>query len=366
MTSKSKDIIFLLGAGASAEADIPPSGKMIDDIEALLTNKDRTDWTPYYILYNHIKSAIYYAAGLKGRFKEGVTYNIETLVNTLNELERNEEHPLYPFIASWNSRLIALSHGEDGDFCKVRDLRRLILRQLKSWVSPDDISLADYYKGLISLQRGLTFPLRIFSLNYDLCVERLNTTDFRVETGFGGIGPKFPWDWERFEDGNGNPSLPEIYLYKLHGSINWKRDAAKNLICLEQTEGILPEKMDLIFGRDFKLEAADPYLFYAYELRRYSLDANVIVLIGYGFGDQHINKILTQALQRDETRRLLVVSHCRTESDVEHKRSEVASVLSVESKQILARKGSAKEFLETTDLHQELLAAIPKPDDAPF
>ena len=37
MTTKSKDIIFLLGAGASAEAAIPPSGKMIDKIEELLT-----------------------------------------------------------------------------------------------------------------------------------------------------------------------------------------------------------------------------------------------------------------------------------------------------------------------------------------
>ena len=101
MTSKSKDIIFLLGAGASAEAAIPPSGKMIDKIEELLN--DDPDWRPFLALYNHIKSAIHYAAGLKGLFKEGVSYNIETLVNTLYELERNEEHPLYPFIASWNS-----------------------------------------------------------------------------------------------------------------------------------------------------------------------------------------------------------------------------------------------------------------------
>ena len=189
MTSKSKDIIFLLGAGASAEAEIPPSGQMIDHIEALLSGTgSNPEWQPYATLYNHIKSAIHYAAGLKGQFREGVTYNIETLVNTLYELERNEEHPLYPFIASWNSRLVSLSREEDGDFSRVRDFRRLILKQLKSWVSPDDISLADYFKGLVPLQRGLTFPLRIFSLNYDLCVERLNTLDFRVEKDSAASG----------------------------------------------------------------------------------------------------------------------------------------------------------------------------------
>lgn len=361
MTSKSKDIIVLLGAGASAEAEIPPSGKMIDRIEELLN--ENIDWKPYNRLYNHIKSAIYYAAGLQGKFKDHVSYNIETLVNTLYELERNEEHPLYPFIAAWNSRLVSLA---EADFLKVREFRRLILRQLKNWVSPDDISLGDYYKGIIRLQRGLNFPLRVFSLNYDLCVERLNVGDFRVETGFAGIGPKFHWDWERFEETNSGPVLPDVYLYKLHGSINWKRDSARNLFCLEQTESIQPENMELIFGRDFKLEAADPFLFYAYEFRKYSLETKLIVCIGYGFGDDHINKILAQALKRDDSRRLLIISQCKTEDDVKQKGTSVAKVLSVKSEQVLASKGSTKDFLETNELHAQLLGLIPKPPSAPF
>ncbi len=361
MTSKSKDIIFLLGAGASAEAEIPPSGKMIDRIEALL--KENVEWKPFLGLYNHIKSAIYYAAGLQGKFKDDVTYNIETLVNTLYELERNEEHPLYPFIAAWNSRLVSLA---EADFLKVREFRRLILRQLKNWVSPDDTSLADYYKGLMRLQRGLTFPLRVFSLNYDLCVERLSAADFRVEKGFAGIGPKFHWDWERFEDSNSGPTPPEVYLYKLHGSINWKRDAARNLFCLEQTESIHPENMELIFGRDFKLEAADPYLFYAYEFRRYSLETKIIVCIGYGFGDEHINKILAQALNRDDGRRLLVISQSKTDEDVKQKSATISEKLAVKPEQVVANKGSAKEFLDTVDLHNQLLGLIPKPPSAPF
>lgn len=366
MTSKSKDMIFLLGAGASAEAGIPPSGKMIDRIEALL-KEGNEGWKPYSNLYNHIKSAIYYAAGLKGQFKDDVPYNIETLVNTLYELERNEEHPLYPFIASWNSRLITLARGTNGDFEKVRDFRLLILRQLKSWMSPDDGSLADYYKGFISLQRGLNFPLRVFSLNYDLCVEQLLSPDFRVETGFGGNGPRYPWNWERFDDGTTGPTPPEIYLYKLHGSINWKRDSGRNLISLQQTESILPEQIELIFGRDFKLDAADPYLFYVYELREYSLDAKIIVCLGYGFGDQHINKILAQALQRDdEEKRILVISNCIDDQSVKQKKDEVVKKLSVKPEKVLVQKVSTKMFLETAELHKQLLEMVPSPEDSPF
>ena len=71
MSSKAKDIIFLLGAGASAEAGIPASGRMVDELEALLTDK-LGEWNQYCDLYHHIKSAIYYAAGLRGRFNERV------------------------------------------------------------------------------------------------------------------------------------------------------------------------------------------------------------------------------------------------------------------------------------------------------
>ncbi len=55
--------------------------------------------------------------------------------------------------------------------------------------------------------------------------------------------------------------------------------------------------MEVIFGRDFKLETADPYLFYAFEFRRFTLASKLIVSVGYSFGDGHINKMLTQSLR---------------------------------------------------------------------
>jgi SIR2-like domain len=362
MISRNKDIIFLLGAGASAEAAIPPSGEMIRLIEQLL--QDHGDWKGFLRLYHHIKSAIYYAAGLNGLFGDAVPYNIETLVNTLYELERNEQHPLYPFIASWNSRLVDLAGS---GFAKVKQFRRLILKKLKKWVSPDDPSQADYFKGFTQLQRDLNFPLRIFSLNYDLCVERLHTVEFRVETGFAAVGTRHAWDWERFEDNEAGPPPPQVYLYKLHGSINWKRDSqSKELFSVEQTEGIEPEDMEVIFGRDFKLEAADPYLFYAYEFRRFTLVTRLIVSIGYGFGDGHINKMLAQSLKGDAERRLLVIAHCPNAEATKKMQVEITQRLQVIEEQVVVHLGSAREYLETSNLKDELLSVIPKGTEAPF
>ncbi len=363
MNSRSKDIIFLLGAGASADAGIPTSALMIELIEDLLC-KDRP-WQRFNQLYNHVKSAIHYSAGLRGHFNNQVSYNIETLVNTLYELERNEEHPLYPFIAAWNSRFVSLASS---DFSGVGEFRRKILAILKKWMCPEDTSASEYYKGIINLQKYLNFPLPVFSLNYDLCVEDLESQEFRIETGFSGHGPKHVWDWERFEEDSPNPS-PQVFLYKLHGSINWKRDeGTKQLFCVPQVESIDADRMELIFGRDFKLDAADPYLFYAYHFRRFVLTTRLVVVVGYGFGDAHINKMLTQGIRHGNRPHLLVVTNC-AEDDKERKRIDIAKTLDVDDRdrsQLSVWPGKAKQFLEEPGLAQLLLDRIPKSEEAPF
>lgn len=362
MTSRSKDIVFLLGAGASAEAGIPTSSDMIGRIEALITTDSK--WRPYSQLYNHVKSAIHYAAGLRGHFDKRFNYNIEVLVNTLYELERNEEHPLYPFIAAWNSRFVALAKA---DFSAVSDFRRLILGALKKWMCPEDTSAGDYYRGLVTLQRDLNYTLEIFSLNYDLCVERLGDKDFKVETGFDGYGVKHIWEWERFEEST--DPVAQVLLHKIHGSINWKRDdLSKQLFCVEQVENIDADRMEVIFGRDFKLEAADPYLFYAYEFRRYTLIAKLIVVVGYGFGDAHINKMLTQGIRDDPSRRVLVVCDC-VSADMDSKQSEIKDKLELsdsERQQVVIWEGTASRFFGLTDLAKLLIDTIPSTPDSPF
>ena len=358
MSIRHGDIIFLLGAGASAEAGIPTSASMIQKIEALLEQDE--EWHSYKELYHHIKSSIYYAAGLKGLFNEAVPYNVETLVNTLYELERNEEHPLYPFIASWNSRLMRLAGS---NFEEARKFRDLILDQLKQWMVPESPSKSNYYQRFKTLQQDLNFPLHIFSLNYDLCVERLNTEDFVVETGFEGFGPEFPWNWGRFEHPE---EEPQIYLYKLHGSIDWKRDPeTKQLYRVEQIANVNSRTMELIFGRDFKIQAADPYLFYLYAFRQALLNARLIVVIGYGLGDSHINEMLNQALRHDQHRRLLLITKCN-DDQIEDQKRHVVKVLNMLEQQVLIKTAGAKAFLETENLSAELQGMIPKRPDDPF
>jgi hypothetical protein len=64
----------------------------------------------------------------------------------------------------------------------------------------------------------------------------------------------------------------------------------------------------LIFGTSYKLQYVDPFLFLVYQLRRLSLSAKLLLVIGYGFGDEHINGILKQAL-RAGLKKLVVVTY---------------------------------------------------------
>jgi hypothetical protein len=325
---------------------------MIHDIEQRLPIHD---WAGFRDLYHQIKSGIFYAAGIRGRFNSDVPYNIETLVNTLYELERNEDHPIYPFVAAWNSRLLA--HAGD-NFGRVREFRKRIVSELQTWVQPETHSRDDYYQGLQRLQRELQFPLRVFSLNYDCCVEHLSRDGFVVETGFGANHDQ-PWEWKRFDETEGIPIRAQIYLYKMHGSIDWKRDDAGNLVRVRYSgRNIDPTQLQVIFGRDFKLEAADPYLFYAFEFRRCTLDATVIVVIGYGFGDEHINKMLAQAFRRDPRKRLLVVDRCE-EHQVVTRQAEVAKRIGAPLDAIVFSHGGARQFLSDGAITAQVLDLLP-------
>jgi hypothetical protein len=290
------EIVVLLGAGASVEAGIPASAQMIMKVEGLLHDK----WKGYCDLYNYVKSAILYSRGIKGSF-DGTHYNIESLVNTLDELVRGDEHALYPFIGSWNPKLLEVTMS---DLSQVRAFRDEIVKRLRDeWVQLRYEDKANYYEGLHRFQREFQYPLRVFSLNYDLCVETACKTA-RIQTGFN---ERRDWEWRLFDESSGCDW--DIYLYKLHGSINWTYEDGERLTSYDSVTHIETDRLAIIFGVTYKLQYLDPFLFFAYEFRRWTLDSSrVIVTIGYGFADEHINGILRQALAANSSRRLVAVS----------------------------------------------------------
>ncbi|HPD65745.1 MAG TPA: SIR2 family protein [Bacteroidia bacterium] len=341
---RENDILILVGAGCSKEAGIPTSIDMIKEIEGFIKN-DKC-WQEYKDIYYFIKSCILYADGLQGKYDEPL--NIERLVNTLNELEKKEEHPIFPFIGSWNSKVVELCGN---DFKKITNFKIEILKQLKKWVTLNNYSEAIYYKYFTEFAKQIEFPLRIFSLNYDLCLEK-NNQDTIIELGFD---EQRKWQWQRFEK-NENVNV-NIYLYKMHGSINWRRDTNGFLTYSDEVNQV--DNPDLIFGTNYKLQYVDPYLFYAYEFRKYSLEANLIITIGYGFFDEHINGIISQALRSNNDTKLIANLY-KENVDKNSIRDDIKTRLNINNERLIIMNKKASEFLKNDLNINELNKYTPK------
>ena len=302
---KRDELVLLLGAGASVEAGVPHSKGMIEKLENLIEYE--SDWARFGPLYHYVKSAVLFADGMKGRV-DTTTYNIERLVETLDELSKRDEHPLFPFVGAWHPKLPEVAGG---DFKLVSEFRNAIVKRLRDdWIPLDQVEKSNYYEGVVRLQREYQHPLRVFSLNYDLCVEEQCRRD-------GGNGPqrgfeRRGWNWRRLAEVDNEVGSEDdlICLYKLHGSIDWffDRDADGQLMYRDNVSSIPLDDSALIFGTSYKLQYTDPFLFLAYEFRRWALEARMILVIGYGFADAHINEILRQALDSDRTKVLVTVS----------------------------------------------------------
>lgn len=332
MMFRENEIIILIGAGCSMDADIPASKEMIEKLENLLST---SEWEKYKDFYHFVKSAILYSDGIQGKYSND--FDIERLAIVLGELEKKDNCILYPFIGSWSPKLIETASHE---FKIVEEFKRKILEQLRGWVSLEDDKKAEYYKNFFDFQSEYNFSLRIFSLNYDLCFERNKRQNADLERGFDPESRI--WDWRRFDPRE--DYQPSVYLYKLHGSIDWKREVESGNI-LREVDNI-PNEPDLIFGTDYKLQYIDPYLFYTYEFRRYSLESRIILTIGYSFRDEHINGIIKQSLQRRKDRKVVIVSPSAKE--VVQKSSEFEKL----EKQFIKIEEKAKNFLNELTMNR--------------
>lgn len=335
MSLREDSLLFLLGAGASVDAGIKHAKAMTLDIEEKIREDD--EFKNFYDLYNYLKSSIIYQRGLEGSFDDQ-TATIEELLDVLSEINQKHHNKLYPFIGGWNIHLLKVA-GEE--FEKVAKLDKQIRAQLFKWINISNYDKAEYFKGFQNLVSEMGSAVRVFTLNYDTCVEKaLSGTGFSIELGFDADRQ---WEASKF-DVNPNDDVG-LYLYKLHGSIDWVRDKDNGgVLTLCDSPQPNPE---LIFGTAAKLSSIDPYLFYVHELRKYSLHEALrfIVVIGYSFSDDYINGLIGQAIARSEYLKVLIVSP-GAKDRIDEEQARIAEILNVKPDKIIFEGLTARSFFE--------------------
>lgn len=366
MEIKENNIIFLLGAGCSKEAEIPISDEMVSRVEKKLLEEN--DWKSYTDLYYYLRSSIDYSAGIFGNFN--TAFNIEKLLIVMAQIEQRDKNIIYPFIGSWNIRLPEVA-GKN--FEKITELKTLINKELYKWVTPKDlIDKASYYEGFIKIATGIGKTISIFSLNYDQCFEKVIGED-NVEQGFD---PKtFEWQQANFDEVRGKL----FKLYKLHGSINWYTDTHTGKLMYSNHP--IDNEPQLIFGIDTKLRSNDPFFYYTSEFRRLllSLDCKLIVTIGYSYADEYINNLIAQAIINNPSRQVLNITYLDiNDSSYEQNKVELIKEITqtkLELKHPYNKQGAsqfqlhnerAKDFLNKTISTEFFIQYIKDDTEAPF
>ena len=354
MILKPDAIVFLLGAGTSREAGIPTSTMMINKVEKLL--EENKEWQDYRELYYCIKSSIIHGFGIIGDYDENLV-NIETLVNTMDELTKSIKHPIYPFVGSWIPRLTELTNN---NFKKIELLRKKIVSELYNWMEYEQRKDIDYFKGFLRFQNQYKYDTKIFTLNYDKCIEDACGEE-NINRGFDPIN--HTWSWKNFA--NKERDNYNIILYKLHGSIDWAKSPSG--IIIEKMNKINEGEEALIFGTTYKMQYLDPFLYLIYEFRQQTLDprTEAIICIGYSFGDEHINGIIKQSITDNYKRKLIIVTPSE-EIQKNEKSQEIMKKIGLDSiLNIIIISMKAKEFLERT-LNIDFIKDIINEEDIPF
>lgn len=198
-------VIFLLGAGASVEAGVSPSSKITDVLVNYSSYCPSKNSTAIENLLRYIQVRI--AEYLHTKTD---SVNFEYLLGTLVELSKKEESPIVPFLGEGDQLVrrleekISLDEVIDKLYSLLREL--LYIRYPLDYLSP--------LKDFLSLSR----PLNIFTLNYDLCLEKaFEALGIPYTTGYKARDKDLPiWDPSEFEKNS-----YEVSIYKLHGSIDW-------------------------------------------------------------------------------------------------------------------------------------------------
>jgi len=167
-----------------------------------------------------------------------------------------------------------------------------------------------FYKKLIYRDNNLS-KTNIFTTNYDLYSEKaLDELGILYSNGFSGFVERyfnpavFNYAFaEQMELSNSKWNVIDnfIYLYKLHGSINWiESDKQNHLFNVQEVQDLdkITGKV-MIYPTPMKHMAtlASPYsdLFREFQ-KKIMQDKTILVVMGYSFSDEHINNLIYQAL----------------------------------------------------------------------
>lgn len=275
---------------------------------------------------------------MKAIRKSELTRNEKEKFETIANVKEDNIEEILGTLYSENAYLEGMGAEESDDYelCNslINRIEEVIYDKLtpclnSKGMSESTRSVLDSYKRLYSKVTNRNKDLariNVFTTNNDLFNETaLDSLNIHYVNGFSGglkkyFNPAFfnytfskrmDTSLEKFE-----PVNNMIYLYKIHGSVNWVEDNTDNNNYFNIREfSELPEGYDgaaMIYPTPLKQNKSlgSPYVDLFREFQHKLLESNsVLFVIGYSFNDEHINDVIYRSLVTNTSLILVIINN---------------------------------------------------------
>ncbi len=323
------ETVYLLGAGASKPAGLPTASELTARTLDSLKLKHPARGDMRNLALNYAVSVLMHSNVKQGSSATDLP-NIELLVSAIELLSERETLEISPFVYQWDPFIADLesrrnppsfleaivNNGKTRDWQEIRggpaptkfewfhrllvDLVQMLATELKTPAQAD----LSYLTPI--LEQAREQKLTIASLNYDLVIE-----DACRNLGIGCSQGVQNWaqDWALTWSNVG------VRLLKLHGSIDWGRsvptDDSKQQVIPEVVLSLDQDDQDflpfVIYGQREKLRPQGPFLDLRNEFVSSLRAATYLIVIGYSFGDDHVNTIITRWINTSSDHRMIII-----------------------------------------------------------
>lgn len=263
----------------------------------------------------------------------------------------------------------------------INDIKRSVVRasllQVEWWQNSEATRVAERLSQHRELLQKLTSARQpgqsapwIFTTNYDLAIEwAAESIDLQVLNGFLGLHHR-RFSPQSFDLGLRNTmargearfGVYNIYLAKLHGSLTWSERAGEiyeraaaasyqELNSFLQGDPTLAQTM--VFPRAAKYMETVGFVL-GELLRRFSeylvRPQTSILISGYGFGDEHLNRILLSALQNPTLQLVVYLPEWNAEAPAANSKT-VQTLMSLRSPRVTLVGGMPQAFFNSFVAH---------------
>lgn len=257
-----------------------------------------------------------------GLWEDGVA-SINEVRNILweNETEKSQRITTEKDIESLLSHVLLMEKVDEAKASQLKPLREQLEKNIREACRLTlDVNNAPHKNFLdkITARKASEPRVQLFTTNYDTLFEQAaQEGGYAVIDGFSFTSPRifsgryFDYDIvqrERTRLKDEESFVSKVFqLYKMHGSLTWKRTEQGRVQQVDSTESPL-----IVYPASDKYESSyeQPYFEmmsrFQQALRR---ENTLLIVLGFGFRDKHIQNVILEAVNQNPSFQLVIVNY---------------------------------------------------------